>query len=734
MKKSYSSLKLTIDRTLSKNMFRQFMMLAKAIFILLLILYTPLILFCHANLHEYCDKVGINIVLLPFCLLVDPNAFSSLYMENCWVGNTIIIFCSLIFLLGIIVFNGAMVGIITSSIERRVSNHKAGHIHYLKSGHYIIMGWDEMVPSIIQKIFEKDKDAYILLLSAVKSENLHEILRKVFDVERMEQIIINYGHRTSKDYYKDIHLEAAAKVYIVGLRTLKSHDAINVECVDSICSYLEQPEIKSHPESITCVFEDLDTYAAFKTTEIFGRVKDLNIEFVPYNFYAGWAKQVFVQQYHTDKDRSGKKIQYPSVYGKLNNQDENNLLKSDSQLYVHLVFVGTTNFAVAFAMEAAHVLHFPNGDLAKTRITFIDKNADTEKDEFIIRNRHFFEVQSYLYCDLSQGKKYNPQPDCSHLYFTDRNGYKPADANFLDVEFQFIKGDVFSKNVQDVICQWAQEHNEQHYLSIFLATTNQRHNFVLGMNMPDAVYDQEVPIFIRQDYSDNFVSNLREADEDVLTNPQCNTYAYLENGNSKPITKVSAGRYANIYPFGMNETAYSENDDELKTAKLINYLYDTMNEYQFQSIAHLNAMPKKLLWEEANFHWHNLSVAKQWSNLYNAYTFGIKLAVLRAMRGLDPKDTRKDKEPLNDQEIDVIARLEHNRWNVEKLLMGYRKAHKNEDKYNQEESIKKILKQNKNRYIHHDIRPFDQLEDGIDNLDREFSKYIPWIISNASTL
>lgn len=726
MKKTHSWIKLIFDRGLSKNVIAQFMALTVLVIILLVIFYVPLLACCRTDLHEYCNKIGINEFILPFFLLIDPNAFSNLYMENCWVGLTIIIFCSLIFLLGIVIFNGAMVGIITNFIERRVANHKAGLIHYLKSGHYIIMEWDELVPSIIMDIFKKDKDAYILLMSATKSEELHEKLLKVFDEKRLKHIIINYGHCTSKDYYKDIHLESAVKVYIAGLRTLRSHDAINVECVDSICTYLEQPEIKSRPMSITCVFEDLDTYAAFKTTEIFTRVKNLNIDFVPYNFYEGWARQVLVRQYYTDRERLDAKIQYPPVYGILNTHGEH------KQRYVHLVFVGTTNFAVAFAMEAAHVLHFPNSDNAKTRITFIDKNADIEKDEFIIRNRHFFEVQSYFYCDLSKSKEYTPELESGNLYFSPQRGYERADANFLDVEFEFIKGDVFSPNVQDVICRWAQEHNSEQNLSLFLATSNQRHNFVLGMNMPDAVYDNEVPIFIRQDHSDNFVSNLREASESVRTDPKYNTYAYLEEGKTVPTVKVAGGRYAHIYPFGMNETAYSEDENSLKNAKLINYLYSLYFKkdpgISFQSILEKESMSEHTMWKNVDSEWQSLSVAYQWSNLYNAYTFGIKLAVLRSMRNLNPEDTSQDHAPLNDNEIEVIARMEHNRWNVEKLLMGYRKAHKNEDKYNQEESIKEILKQNKNRYIHHDIRPFDQLEDGIDNLDREFSKCIPWII------
>ena len=77
-------------------------------------------------------------------------------------------------------------------------------------------------------------------------------------------------------------------------------------------------------------------------------------------------------------------------------------------------------------------------------------------------------------------------------------------------------------------------------------------------------------------------------------------------------------------------------------------------------------------------------------------------------------------------EVEELARVEHNRWNVEKLLMGYRKSRAEEYKYKHEE-FADSLKVNKKLFVHHDIRPFDEL-DVISELDREFSRYIPWIM------
>ena len=716
--KTHSKFKLWFDRLLSKSIWEQFAVLGGVLAVLFALSWIFLSI-SGCNWHSFANESKAPEWLLPIYLLIDTNAFNNIYING--VRGWALFVSSLTYLFGLFIFNGAIIGIIVNSIDKRTSDYREGRTHYLKSGHYIIMGYDDMVPSVISHIFEKDCSAYILLLSSAEPELLREKLKKVFDDDKLKQIIINYGHRNSTGYYKDIHLETAEQVYIVGNRSNQSHDAINVECVDRICDYLEQPEIVSRPKRITCVFEDLDTYAAFKTTEIFGRVRDLHIEFVPYNFYSGWAKQVFVRQSHKDMDHPGKDIDYPAIYGK-------DIADPGSPKYVHLVFVGTTNFAVAFAMEAANVLHFPNGEKVKTRITFIDKNADEEKAEFIIRNRHFFEVQKYYYYDFSEGKDKEKERQGARDEFVIFDG---DDANFLDVEFEFIKGDVFSKDIQDLIGSWAEEHNRKQYLSIFLAMANQRQNFVMGMNMPESVYVNEVPLFICQDRSDNFVSNLRSADAKVRDGKKGSTY-YFVNKEKKVEEKGNlGGRFVNIYPFGMNETAYRADDKSLERAKLINYLYSTMlppDYNKFQSLLVLSAMSDEKIRSEADEYWHGLSVALKWSNLYNAYSLRIKLAMLRSMRGLKMDDKSMDTKPLSDEEVKVLARLEHNRWNVEKLLMGYRKAHKDEDKYAvEDEDMKMELKKNKDRFIHHDIRSYGQL-DGIEELDKEFSRYIPWIV------
>ncbi len=724
MNKRHRFLLLKFDRTLAQGLIRQVIMLVG----LLIVIFLISTLLLHLSGHDwiqYCKQENISKWVLPFYLLIVPDAFDS-FCRSDTVGALPVFFACLIYILGVVVFTGMIISVMTNMIERRVENHLDGHIHYLESGHYVIMGYDDIIPSFINHIFQKDKEAYVLNLTSANVAAVTEKLNKSFSMEQMKHIIVNYGHRTTMEDYKDIHLESSEQIFVVGWRAHSAHDAINVECVDSICKYLKQTNAPHKPKSITCVFNDLDTYAAFKTTNIFGEVTELGMEFLPYNFYTEWAKQVFVKRYHVDMGDFNNRYNYPAVFG--------NGIGLDDPKFVHLVFVGTTNFAVAFAMEAAQVLHFPNFNKHKelrTRITFIDLHADVEKEEFITRNRHFFEVQSYRYQDLSEDAT-DPK---LHTYLadpilqatgkdSDQNIPTDDTHNFLDVEFEFIKGNVFSQKIQNEISKWATSKDE--YLSIFLAMANQHNNFVMGMNMPDEVYENKIPVFIRQDLSDNFVTNLRKTDDKEILYYTFDTTAKINDPEKKH------GRYANIYPFGMNETVYTADEKSLKRAKLINYLYNTADytTNKFTSLLVLASIPTEKIWQEADEQWSKLSAALKWSNLYNSYTIRTKMASLRAIRKLELDDYSRDTDQLTEYEVEELAKVEHNRWNVEKLLMGYRRPRPEEDYFEaQSKGVKEasVLKKNKKLFIHHDIRPFEKLDD-VKELDYEIARYMPWIL------
>ena len=708
---------LFVDRALSQSLLRQTGILA-VMFLVALLVSFMFLSFSGFEWREFCRTNNLTTWFFPIYLLLDPNAINSMYFSGAAHGW--MLFASVVaYIFSILIFNGMIIGIITNAMDRRIESYRSGQIHYLKSGHHIIMGYDDMVPSIITEIFAREKDTYVLLLVSEPAEEIVENLKLSVANDLLDRIIVNSGHRTDKDCYSDIHLESAAEIFVVGNRQTPAHDAMNVECIDSIERYLKEGHFQSVPKSITCVFEDFDTYEAFKTSEIFGGLTNLKIDFVPYNFYEGWARQVLVQGKYREKCNPDKELAYPSVYGAG--------ILPDEKRRVHIVFVGITNLSVAFAKEAAHLLHFPNfehDNAMKTRITFIDINADKEMPLFISRNRHFFEVQPYIYRDFSVG-------DTSECLRNEHLSTKIKDTGFLDVEFEFIKGDIFSKQVQDEIRCWATDRQKQS-LSIFITMTNQRRNFITGMNMPDEVYDNDIPVFVRQDRADSFVTKLREAD----CGKNLEHYT-VENGVLHKMARK--GKYANVYPFGMNDMAYCNEDYAYRQAKLINFLWREAekNNYIIPDYAVLDNMTDEDIWNKANEYWKKdskgkpFTIALKWSNLYSAYNFTSKLAILRAMRGLAPDDASHDMDMVSDAECQALAIVEHNRWNVEKLLMGYRKASDIgiiEDRYACKE-FSGDLKKNKDLFIHHDIRPFKALED-VGKLD--IVKYTPWILKKAN--
>jgi hypothetical protein len=114
-------------------------------------------------------------------------------------------------------------------------------------------------------------------------------------------------------------------------------------------------------------------------------------------------------------------------------------------------------------------------------------------------------------------------------------------------------------------------------------------------------------------------------------------------------------------------------------------------------------------------------MSKWWSNFYSASTAWCKLRCI----GWDGK--RK----LTTDEVEILAKVEHARWNMEQLLMGYRPidAVKQEELAKITEAKEKKAKKNelKGQMIHLNICSFNKLED-IDedsiNIDKKFSSII----------
>ena len=72
----------------------------------------------------------------------------------------------------------------------------------------------------------------------------------------------------------------------------------------------------------------------------------------------------------------------------------------------------------------------------------------------------------------------------------------------------------------------------------------------------------------------------------------------------------------------------------------------------------------------------------------------------------------------------MLSEIEHNRWNIEELLLGYRPVYKDEDE--EIDADKKKKGDKKKQFVHYDIRPYDELK--TDDTGRKASVYDEVII------
>ena len=102
------------------------------------------------------------------------------------------------------------------------------------------------------------------------------------------------------------------------------------------------------------------------------------------------------------------------------------------------------------------------------------------------------------------------------------------------------------------------------------------------------------------------------------------------------------------------------------------------------------------------------------------------------------RDSKAPIESIKDKETETLGHVEHDRWNVEKLLLGYRKPKDDEDYYSKKnyvngEKVKEMKDAHKELFIHCDIRPYTELDE-IQEIDREIIRYIPWFIEMANNI
>ena len=288
---------LNIDRAMSGSLAKQIRLVLLIIFVLFVVFWACM----HFHQMTFVDT-GNNLISKPLMLLylfVDSNAFGSLvaYNENKHVDGFSLGIAMVIFLSGMIIFNGLLISILTNWYLKRVENYKCGKTSYLWSRHFVILGYDEIVPSVIQRIFKEN---------SIKASGLQRLFgesNKPYynDKDEKDHIILSHGHRISESDLNKLNLSFAKRIFVIGDRDKSTHDSMNIESLRVIYKVLKkQKQSYIDVENITCVVEDDDTYLSLQYLNMFDVFKEMYVKLVFYNFYTEWVKTIFFSNTYGD--------------------------------------------------------------------------------------------------------------------------------------------------------------------------------------------------------------------------------------------------------------------------------------------------------------------------------------------------------------------------------------------------------------------------------------------------
>lgn len=690
MKQFLNWVKRSLDHDLSLGYARQLLWLFALFVLLFLIILATLFAIDYA--YGKSNIGNVNIPGTAFLLLTDPGNLSGVLPSNhSWFVGIIYAFIAVA---GAVVFGGLLISLLSNSVQRRIENIQSGNVYYNLNNHIVIIGYDTIVPYLVKQVMDKWPDKDVLILTKRSPLEIREALNKVVDVTN-KHLIIYSGQRSSMSELRNLQPEVAHEIFIIGNRQSEDHDALNIDCLSKLVAIIEAQESKAKP-TVNILLENPATQTILQSTNLAAKWQKF-INVIPFSFYETWARQVL---------NGGN---YPRLQVNHNNDEQ-----------LNIVIFGMSEMGTTLAVEAAHALHFPrrkDGTVRKTIITFVSLHAKEKMTLFRTRYRQIFEIQSSTYIDFI-GKECDKETDLPIIKEMPPTCFKGKDADFLDIEFEFVRGNALSEDVHQFLIDRIEKNHYQ--MALFACTGKDATDMNIALYLPESVL-RESYIFVWQHHSGLLLDWLRQRSEE------------------------EAGLYSKIYPFGMEDSPFDLQLRNQQMGVLINYYYwyrksqpDTFKEGHLLTAAEL---------EKAKATWNDeTSVANQWSSSYCCMSFEQKLAQW-GITSLDVSNIEAIKDVV-DHNIEELSYIEHNRWNMEKLLLGFRKPHPDEQaeidnsrrEYADSDKLSKH-DQYKRRHIHSYLCSFDDLaditwkgmdkeKDNVRKIDYDMLRQLPWIIRN----
>lgn len=733
------------------------------------------------HLHEGAqNSTSENIADRPFFYALQY----CLKMKEAKDGSLNILTFMFIMLFQVVVFEGMVLAAIVGWSNRRIEKSQNGQIRYsikdltrpfvsqwddsanfkwykkwwlrykpsflknvIKNEFAVVIGANEVAPSVIKNLLKSEDqrqslnyahertNQYVVLQTCSEIGEVRKTLQSYLTKDEYNRVIIYSDLRNSYEGLKTLHLAEASEIYVLGENTTfyegeTFHDTMNMRCVNMIAKVLG--DRKDDLKVCKVLFEYQTTYSVFQFSDVTEEVKR-SVHFIPFNRYESWARRVMVDNKalalidENDKEisdateREKNTIYYTPL-------DDYKGIKYDDDKRVHFIVVGMSKMGVAMGTQALFQAHYPNyvrDHSLKSRITFIDANAYQEMQFFKGRYATLFELARHRYVDMNNDNKEKGYPWIDPMVGIDYKWGHLSEKgkNFLDVEIEFVKGELESEGVREYLRQATADETSKVTIAICLPQTHQA--VAAALYMPNEVYKNVQEIWVYQREASDIVANL--------------THEKADN------------HYRKLKPFGMVYGEYIDSRTYYLKALIVNRLYYLRR--NTASIADLD-MGIKEAYKDLRTKWNELTVELKWSNKYFSDLIYQKIRSIMPYESDEIARGGYENEMFNQpdwymriekalENAPGLAECEHNRWNVQQLLLGFIPADKEIDEKVQnikgkltEEQLSKYKKNLKSpaykvHYCICDFNHMDKVDNGAKDYDVMLNNGIPFILAHV---
>ena len=336
---------------------------------------------------------------------------------------------------------------------------------------------------------------------------------------------------------------------------------------------------------------------------------------------------------------------------------------------------------MSLVTEAALQLHFPNADAQhRTRITMIDIHARREMNSYVNLHENLFRHAYYTYTEYAD----EPLGVAEPVVRDEKN----RENAWLDTEFHFVQGDAESLSLRKLLLSYAEEENA--YLTVAVCLPDPRRALTLAMSFPQSFYRAD----------DGAAEGL--APVSVLVQQE------VGYGLLSLLAQQAGNQYGNVRPFGMlnGKLELSQTMDPMTPyMEPCLYVWGCDREQSGKEL-------KKKARENRNARLQDVLRWKSVSNHYSAITRAMKLRCIGTPENASfynlYKRARKNRY--------VLAKVEHNRWCMEKFYVGYRPLSQDEEQQlaqcSNQQTRENLQEHYKNDlFAHIALRPWQQIVD-----------------------